>query len=134
MIEMNFVSCAFSYEEMTQQTTQQEQREVEVKSKDKDADNGDNKDTGGTEEGSKSNERSSNPAQELTATELATALQDAISAGKVELQTEGEQVVVNFPKNENDDKDLPRVLEETVAALDQAQNASGESEGVLFGV
>lgn len=135
VIEMNFSpSPAPSVtEEMTQQTTQQEQREVEVKSKDKDADNGDNKDTGGTEEGSKSNERSSNPAQELTATELATALQDAISAGKVELQTEGEQVVVNFPKNENDDKDLPRLLEETLAALDQAQNASGESEGVLFG-
>ena len=135
VIEMNFSpSPAPSVtEEMTQQTTQQEQREVEVKSKDKEADNGDNKDTGGTEEGSKSNERSSNPAQELTATELATALQDAISAGKVELQTEGEQVVVNFPKNENDDKDLPRLLEETLAALDQAQNASGESEGVLFG-
>ena len=47
------------------------------------------------------------------------------------MQTEGEQVVVNFP-NENDDKDLPRLLEETLAALDQAQNTS-ESEGVLFG-
>lgn len=131
VIEMNFSpSPAPSVtEEMTQQTTQQEQREVEIKSKDKDAENGDDLDNGGTDAESGSGDSSQN----LTATQLANALQDAIEKGQVELQSDGEQVVVNFPENENTEKDLPSLLQETLAALDEASAATGESEGVLFG-
>jgi chemotaxis protein MotB len=131
VIEMNFSPSPSPSvtEEMTQQTTQQEQREVEIKSKDKDAENGNNLDNGGTDAESGSGDSSEN----LTATQLANALQDAIAKGQVELQSDGEQVVVNFPENENTEKDLPSLLQETLAALDEASAASGESEGVLFG-
>ena len=131
VIEMNFSPSPSPSvtEEMTQQTTQQEQREVEIESKDKDAENGNDLDNGGTDAESGSGDSSEN----LTATQLADALQDAIEKGQVELQSDGEQVVVNFPENENTDKDLPSLLQETLAALDEASAATGESEGVLFG-
>lgn len=131
VIEMNFSPSPSPSvtEEMTQQTTQQEQREVEIKSKDKDAENGNDLDNGGTDAESGSGDSSEN----LTATQLANALQDAIETGQVELQSDGEQVVVNFPENENTEKDLPSLLQETLAALDEASAATGESEGVLFG-
>jgi chemotaxis protein MotB len=131
VIEMNFSPSPSPSvtEEMTQQTTQQEQREVEIKSKEKDADNGNDLDNGGTEADSGSGDNSDN----LTATQLAEALQDAIEKGQVELQSDGEQVIVNFPENENTEKDLPSLLQETLAALDEASAATGESEGVLFG-
>ncbi|ERL96506.1 flagellar motor protein [Rhodobacteraceae bacterium HIMB11] len=131
VIEMNFSPSPSPSvtEEMTQQTTQQEQREVEIKSKDKDAENGNDLDNGGTDAESGSGYSSEN----LTATQLADALQDAIEKGQVELQSDGEQVVVNFPENENTEKDLPSLLQETLAALDEASAATGESEGVLFG-
>lgn len=131
VIEMNFSPSPSPSvtEEMTQQTTQQEQREVEIKSKDKDAENGNDLDNGGTDADSGSGDSSEN----LTATQLANALQDAIEKGQVELQSDGEQVVVNFPENENTEKDLPSLLQETLAALDEASAATGESEGVLFG-
>ena len=131
VIEMNFSPSPSPSvtEEMTQQTTQQEQREVEIKSKDKDADNGNDLDNGGTDAESGSGDSSEN----LTATQLANALRDAIEKGQVELQSDGEQVVVNFPENENTEKDLPSLLQETLAALDEASAATGESEGVLFG-
>ena len=131
VIEMNFSPSPSPSvtEEMTQQTTQQEQREVEIKSKDKDAENGNDLDNGGNDVESGSGDSSEN----LTATQLANALQDAIEKGQVELQSDGEQVVVNFPENENTEKDLPSLLQETLAALDEASAATGESEGVLFG-
>lgn len=131
VIEMNFSPSPSPSvtEEMTQQTTQQEQREVEIKSKDKDAENGNDLDNGGTDAESGSGDSSEN----LTATQLANALQDAIEKGQVELLSDGEQVVVNFPENENTEKDLPSLLQETLAALDEASAATGESEGVLFG-
>jgi len=131
VIEMNFSPSPSPSvtEEMTQQTTQQEQRDVEIKSKDKDAENGNDLDNGGTDADSGSGDSSEN----LTATQLANALQDAIEKGQVELQSDGEQVVVNFPENENTEKDLPSLLQETLAALDEASASTGESEGVLFG-
>ena len=131
VIEMNFSPSPSPSvtEEMTQQTTQQEQREVEIKSKDNDADDGNDLENGGTDADSGSGESSEN----LTATQLANALQEAIEKGQVELQSDGDQVVVNFPENENIEKDLPSLLEETLSALDEVASATGETEGVLFG-
>lgn len=131
VIEMNFSPSPSPSvtEEMTQQTTQQEQREVEIKSKDKEADNGNDLENGGIDADSGSGDSSEN----LTATQLANALQDAIEKGQVELQSDGDQVVVNFPENENTEKDLPSLLQETLAALDEVAAASGNAEGVLFG-
>jgi chemotaxis protein MotB len=135
VIEMNFSpSPAPSVtEEMTQQTTQQEQREVEVKSKDKDADEGENLDDGGTQQDGKLDDQGADPTKNMTATQLADALKDAIADGKVELQSDGEQVTINFPENENTEKDLPELLQETLAALEQVSAASGQSDGILFG-
>ena len=130
VIEMNFSpSITLCHRGDDATTTQQEQREVEIKSKDKDAENGNDLDNGGSDADSGSGESSEN----LTATQLANALQDAIEKGQVELQSDGDQVVVNFPENENIEKDLPSLLEETLSALDEVASATGESEGVLFG-
>jgi chemotaxis protein MotB len=135
IIEMNFSpSPAPSVtEEMTQQTTQQEQREVEVKSKDNDADKGNDLDNGGTQKDSQVDDPGADPTQNMTATQLANALKDAIADGKVELQSDGEQVTINFPKNENTEQDLPSLIQETLTALEEVSTSSGQSEGVLFG-
>lgn len=135
IIEMNFSpSPAPSVtEEMTQQTTQQEQREVEVKSKDNDADKGNDLDNGGTQKDSQVDDPGADPTQNMTATQLANALKDAIADGKVELQSDGEQVTINFPKNENTEQDLPSLIQETLTALEEVSASSGQSEGVLFG-
>jgi chemotaxis protein MotB len=46
----------------------------------------------------------------------------------------GENVVINFPSDSIEEKDLPSLLEETLAALAEARNASGQAESeVLFG-
>jgi chemotaxis protein MotB len=118
---------------MTQQTTQQEQREVEVKSKDNDADKGNDLDNGGTQKDSQVDDPGADPTQNMTATQLANALKDAIADGKVELQSDGEQVTINFPKNENTEQDLPSLIQETLTALEEVSASSGQSEGVLFG-
>ena len=135
IIEMNFSpSPAPSVtEEMTQQTTQQEQREVEVKSKDNDADKGNDLDNGGTQKDSQVDDPGADPTQNMTATQLADALKDAIADGKVELQSDGEQVTINFPRNENTEQDLPSLIQETLTAIEAVSASSGESEAVLFG-
>lgn len=135
VIEMNFSpSPAPSVtEEMTQQTTQQEQREVEVKSKDNDSDKGDNLENGGELKDGKIDDPGADPTQNMTSTQLASALKDAIADGKIELQSDGQQVTINFPENKNTEQDLPSLLQQTLAALEDVSASSGESEGVLFG-
>lgn len=135
VIEMNFSpSPAPSVtEEMTQQTTQQEQREVEVKSKDNESDKGDNLENGGELKDGKIDDPGADPTQNMTSTQLASALKDAIADGKIELQSDGQQVTINFPENKNTEQDLPSLLQQTLAALEDVSASSGESEGVLFG-
>ena len=99
-------------ENMQQQTTDIEQKELEKQSKTKD-------DEGGPEQ---------------DAEELAKALEDAIARGDIEVEVLGEKVVVNFTPTDAEEKDLPQLLQETLNALEQAKAAAGKSDtDVLFG-
>ena len=82
-------------QEMTQQTTDTTKPDVEVKSKDDDAQGTDSNDAG----------------------ELVRALQDAVARGDIEIETLGEEVVVNFTATEASEQELPQLLRETLCLL-----------------
>ena len=99
-------------DEMTQQTTNINQPELEQQNKNKDGD------------GDAQND----------ADDVVKALEDAIARGDVEVQTLGENVVVNFTATEAEEKDLPQLLQQTLNAIEKAKKAAGKSEqDVLFG-
>ena len=101
---------------MTQQTTKVEQPEVELQNKTKD------------DEG-KSGE------VEQSAEDLAKALEEAVARGDIEIEVLGEKMVVNFTPTEQEQKNLPQLLQDTLNALEKAKAAGGgKSEtDVLFG-
>ena len=124
--------------ELTQQTTEQELPEVEVKTKDQDATAGDEKSTDGQSEGQGGEKAESGDqataGQAMSGDQLASALQDAIQSGEVEVEMAGENVVINFPSEDTTQTDLPSLIEETLTALAEARQASGQAEQeVLFG-
>ena len=124
--------------ELTQQTTEQELPEVEVKTKDQDATAGDEKSTDGQSEGQGGEKAESGDqataGQAMSGDELASALQDAIQSGEVQVEMAGENVVINFPSEDTTQTDLPSLIEETLTALAEARQASGQAEQeVLFG-
>ncbi|MFL2823540.1 MAG: flagellar motor protein MotB [Paracoccaceae bacterium] len=97
--------------EMTQDTTTLEQPELEVKNKDGEGE--------GESEG---------------AEDLVKALNEAIARGDIEVESLGDNVVVNFSAVDAEEKDLPNLLKETLEALKEAKEATGKSETeVLFG-
>ena len=97
--------------EMTQETTTLEQPELEVKNKDGDGE--------GESEGSD---------------DLVKALNEAIARGDIEVESLGDNVVVNFSAVDAEEKDLPNLLKETLEALKQAKEATGKVDAeVLFG-
>ena len=99
-------------DEMTQQTTNINQPELEQQNKNKDGD------------GDAQND----------ADDVVKALEDAIARGDVEVQTLGENVVVNFTPTEAEEKDLPQLLQQTLNAIEKAKKAAGKSDqDVLFG-
>ena len=99
-------------DEMTQQTTNVNQPELEQQNKNKDGD-GD----------------AQNDAEDVV-----KALEDAIARGDIEVQTLGENVVVNFTPTEAEEKDLPQLLQKTLNAIEKAKKAAGASDQeVLFG-
>ena len=101
---------------MQQQTTNVEQPEVELQNKTKD------------DEG-KAGEA------EQSAEDLAKALEEAVARGDIEIEVLGEKMVVNFTPTEQEQKNLPQLLQETLNALEKAKAAGGgKSEtDVLFG-
>lgn len=124
--------------ELTQQTTEQELPEVEVKTKDQDATAGDEKSTDGQSEGQGGEKAESGDqataGQAMSGDELASALQDAIQSGEVQVEMAGENVVINFPSEDTTQTDLPSLIDETLTALAVARQASGQAEQeVLFG-
>jgi chemotaxis protein MotB len=124
--------------ELTQQTTEQELPEVEVKTKDQDATAGDEKSTDGQSEGQGGEKAESGDqataGQAMSGDELASALQDAIQSGQVQVEMAGENVVINFPSEDTTQTDLPSLIDETLTALAEARQASGQAEQeVLFG-
>ena len=101
---------------MQQQTTNVEQPEVELQNKTKD------------DEG-KAGEA------EQSAEDLAKALEEAVARGDIKIEVLGEKMVVNFTPTEQEQKNLPQLLQETLNALEKAKAAGGgKSEtDVLFG-
>jgi chemotaxis protein MotB len=123
-------------QEMTQETTEVQKPEVQVDSKQEDAVDGDNSDQAGTEQGSgqAGENEGEKTAAEMNAAELGEALQQAVASGDVSVEMMGDNVVINFPSEDTEPKDLPSLLEETLAALAEARNASGQADSeVLFG-
>lgn len=124
--------------ELTQQTTEQELPEVEVKTKDQDATAGDEKSTDGQSEGQGGEKAEAGDqataGQAMSGDELASALQDAIQSGEVQVEMAGENVVINFPSEDTTQTDLPSLIDETLTALAEARQASGQADQeVLFG-
>ena len=122
--------------EMTQETTEVQKPEIQVDSKQEDAVDGDSLDEGGQEEGSgqAGETEGQKTASEMNAAELGEALQEAVANGEVSVEMMGDNVVINFPTQDTMEKDLPSLLEETLNALAEARNASGQAESeVLFG-
>ena len=101
---------------MQQQTTNVEQPEVELQNKTKD------------DEGKQGE-------AEQSAEDLAKALEEAVARGDIEIEVLGEKMVVNFTPTEQEQKNLPQLLQETLNALEKAKAAGGgKSEtDVLFG-
>ena len=70
----------------------------------------------------------------LDADQLAKQLKKAIDTGEVSIETLGENVVINFPEQEKSQEDIASMIKETMAALSEARQASGQAESeVLFG-
>jgi chemotaxis protein MotB len=68
------------------------------------------------------------------AEDLVKALQEAVARGDIQVETLGENVVVNFTPTEAEQKDLPQLLQQTLNAIEKAKAATGKSEqDVLFG-
>jgi chemotaxis protein MotB len=70
----------------------------------------------------------------LDADQLAQQLKKAIDTGEVSVETLGENVVINFPEKEKSQEDIQSLVKETMAALAEARQATGQAESeVLFG-
>lgn len=126
--------------EMTQDTTERERPELEIKTDEDAAPEGGDQGQDGITEGSGGEQdtapdgQSGAQADTMDGAELAQALQQAVQSGEVSVEMAGENVVINFPSEDTDQKDLPSLIEETLAALAEARQASGKAESeVLFG-
>lgn len=127
-------------DEMTQDTTERERPELEIKTDEDAAPEGGDQGQDGTTEGLGGEQdtapdgRSGAQVEPMDGAELAQALQQAIQSGEVSVEMSGENVVINFPSEDTEQKDLPSLIEETLAALAEARQASGQAESeVLFG-
>ena len=97
--------------QMTQQTTNLEKKELEVKTEE---------DEGGE--------------QDKSANDLVEALQDAVDKGEIKVEAIGEAVKVEIGDNQTLAKDLPKLIEETLEAIEEAKNKTGNTDQeVLFG-
>ena len=118
-------------ETLRQQTTELQQPELELQTKTEDSPDGGELDkkkisdfdgSGGESDAS------------LDAQDLAKQLKKAIDTGEVKIETLGENVVINFPKEELNQEEIKSMIQETMNALAEARQASGASESeVLFG-
>ena len=97
--------------QMTQQTTNLEKKELEVKTEE---------DEGGE--------------QDKSANKLVEALQEAVDKGEIKVEAIGEAVKVEIGDNQTLAKDLPKLIEETLEAIEEAKNKTGNTDQeVLFG-
>ena len=108
---------------MTQQTTETLKPEVEKKMEEGQGDQGG--EAGGESEGT---------GKSQDTAELAAQLQSAIERGDVEINSMGENVVVNFKSKHQSAEDLQQMIEETLEAIEEVKSATGKAEQeILFG-
>ena len=107
--------------EITQQTTETLKPEVETKVE-----------QGEGAEGGEAGGEGDGAGKMLETAELAAQLQSAIDWGDVEIQSLGENVVVNFKSDT--DENLPQMLQETLDAIEEVKQATGKADQeILFG-
>jgi chemotaxis protein MotB len=107
--------------EITQQTTETLKPEVETKVE-----------QGEGAEGGEAGGEGDGAGKMLETAELAAQLQSAIDRGDVEIHSLGENVVVNFKSNT--DENLPQMLQETLDAIEEVKQATGKADQeILFG-
>ena len=107
--------------EITQQTTETLKPEVETKVE-----------QGEGAEGGEAGGEGDGAGKMLETAELAAQLQSAIDRGDVEIQSLGENVVVNFKSDA--DENLPQMLQETLDAIEEVKQATGKADQeILFG-
>ena len=98
-------------QDMTQQTTDITKPDLEVQTK--------------TNEGE---------GEDGMADDILKALEDAIARGDIEVETLGENVVVNFTATDSSEQSMPQLLRETLDALEKAEESGGKAQqDVLFG-
>ena len=108
---------------ITQQTTETLKPELETKMEEGQGDQGG--EAGGESEGT---------GQSRETAELVAQLQSAIERGDIEIESSGENVVVNFKSDEQSAEDLQQMIRETVEVIEQVKNANGKAEQeILFG-
>ena len=118
-------------ETLRQQTTELQKPELELKTEtEKSPEGGENnkkKESDFDGKGGKSD-------NSLDANELAEQLQKAIDSGEVKIETLGENVVINFPEEQQNQEEIKSMIQQTMAALAEARQGTGASESeVLFG-
>ena len=91
--------------EMTQQTTQIEQSKLELQQKDKDSDGSDGK---------------------QSAEEVVKALEEAVARGDIEIETDGEKLVVNVKSESAPSEEISELIKETQAALEELKESGGK--------
>ena len=107
--------------EITQQTTETLKPEVQTKME-----------QGEGAEGGEAGGEGDGAGKMLETAELAAQLQSAIDRGDVEIESLGENVVVNFKSDA--DQNLPQMLQETLDAIEQVKQATGKADQeILFG-
>ncbi len=101
--------------EMTQQTTQIEQSKLELQQKDKDSD------------GSDGNQ---------SAEEVVKALEDAVARGDIEIETDGDELVVSVKSKNAPSEEVSDLIKETQAALADLKDIGGQTvdESALGGI
>ena len=101
--------------EMTQQTTQIEQSKLELQQKDKDSDGSDGK---------------------QSAEEVVKALEEAVARGDIEIETDGEKLVVNVKSESAPSEEISELIKETQATLEELKDSGGKplDDAALSGI
>ncbi len=99
-------------ENLKQQTTETDQKNVELKTKTKDSIEGE--------------------GENKEAKELAQNIKDAIATGDIEVQVIQDKVVVNFNSLDSSDQQSSEILKETLDSIKAVKSATGKSESEIL--
>ena len=101
--------------DLTQQTTKIEQSKLELQQKDKDSDGAD-----GTQ----------------SAEQVVKALEEAVARGDIEIETDGDKLVVSVKSENAPSEEISELIKETQAALEELKGSVGETvdESALGGI